>query len=295
MRLRWRRIGVLALTTLLVAGLTPSTATAATPKPGVKCAAPGRTVTVSGARLKCVKIKGKLVWSKPAKVVIPVPLPTESAAPVAPLALIAPRVAPTAPPEVAKSRYEFQALRSDGTPVRWNGCAPITWTYWDEPSRPTGLDAVQKSLQMIADVSGFSFSYVPPGNTPEPTWSTIGDPNAPPIPAQLQVLFGDTRNLPSLTGTTWGETALYWSEGRGEIEVAYVVVRPEVNYGKADFGREGMGLVILHELMHAMGLGHVASPAELMYPDLGSMTATGLAAGDKFGLYRVSAAQPCKP
>lgn len=147
---------------------------------------------------------------------------------------------------------------------------------------------------MIADASGFTFEYVAPGGLSKPLWSVIGDANRDPLPAPLQIMFGDTSNIPTLIGDTLGETAVYWSDPDGEIQVAYVVIRPDQSYGKADFQSNGIGLVILHELLHAMGLAHVDSTADLMYPDLGAITTTTLAAGDLAGLYQVSAAHPCK-
>lgn len=283
-------IGVL-LTGLAIG---PSDAVTA-PKPGTKCSPLGRTVKVAGFSYKCVKVKGKLVWSKPTKVVVTPPSPTPSPKP-SPLPTPIPVIAPTAPPappgNVSTSRYAFLAVSPKGVPAHWSSCSPITWTYFEEKSRPYGLGVAQTALQAIANATGFTFKYVDPGTTPEPKWDVIGNPDAPANPAQLQIMFGDASNIPQLTGGTLGITAPYWN-GDNQIQVAYVVVRPDATYGAKDFGFGGLGLVFMHELAHAMGLDHVSSVSDLMYPDLWSIQATAFAAGDLAGLYKVSAAIPC--
>lgn len=282
-----------------IALLQPVAAGAATaPRVGSKCSPVGRVVTVAGLRYTCTRLNGKLVWGKPRKVVpaptpVPSPTTTQPIVPATPIATIAPVAKPVEPATVPASRYAFQGQLASGLPIHWSSCAPITWTYFDEPARPEGLGVVQTALQIVANATGFTFTYVAPGNAAKPLWSTIGDPNAPATPAKLQVLFGDARNIPSLVGDSWGNTALYWQPDTGQAQVGYVVVRPDVKYGTKDFGFRGLGLVVLHELGHAMGLDHVASTNDLMYPDLNSVSVTSFAAGDLLGLYKVSAAIPC--
>lgn len=55
------------------------------------------------------------------------------------------------------------------------------------------------------------------------------------------------------------------------------------------------GRVMLHELAHMMGLGHVRDPGELMYPELADhmVRPAGYAAGDAIGLRHLGAAGGC--
>lgn len=277
-----------ALRPAAVAGVT-------VPKPGTKCSPAGRTVTVKNLRYRCVRVSGKLVWSKPVKVTPkPSVTPTTPAPQVVPTPIptIAPTALPVPPQAVSAARYAFQATNDAGKPVHWDRCRPITWTYFPESSKPFALGVVQTALQRLANATGFTFTYVAPGSAPEPKWATISNPNAPVSPAQLQILFGDSTNIPSLTAESWGNTALYWN-GSGIAQIAYVVVRPDIKYGPDDFGYLGMGLVFMHELAHAVGLDHVSSTQDLMFPNLASIEVRGYAAGDLAGLYAVSAALPC--
>lgn len=293
----------LVLAAVLVVGLSqPLAVNAVTaPKPGTKCSPLGRTITVKDLRYKCVRVNGKLVWSKPVKIVpkpTPTPSPTPSVAPTptpipTPLATIAPTAQPVAPQGIPATRYAFQATNAKGVPVHWDRCRPISWTFFPDASRPYALGTVQTALQRLANATGFTFTYVDPGTTPEPKWTVIGNPNAPIAPAQLQIMFGDVTNIPQLTGDSWGNTALYWDGSSGIAQVAYVVIRPDIKYGPDDFGTLGMGLVFMHELAHAVGLDHVAETADLMYPNLADVDVRTYAAGDLAGLYLVSAALPC--
>jgi hypothetical protein len=58
-----------------------------------------------------------------------------------------------------------------------------------------------------------------------------------------------------------------------------------------DYGSDGWGQVLLHELGHVMGLGHVNDPNQVMYPTTANALEYG--AGDLAGLYAVGPAQGC--
>ncbi len=53
-------------------------------------------------------------------------------------------------------------------------------------------------------------------------------------------------------------------------------------------GRDQVLSVLLHELGHVIGLGHVEDPAELMHPE-GQPGAAGYGPGDRAGLARLGA------
>lgn len=289
----------LLLSALLACSLLASEAdaVAVAPRPGTVCKPAGKTVVVAAKKYTCVRVKGKLVWSKAISVAPrPTPTPTETPTPEplpTPLSTIAPASMPTAPQNIPSSRYAFQAVDSRGVPVHWDRCRPITWTYFPEASKPYALGVVQTALQSLANATGFTFRYVDPAGAAKPTWSTIGNPDAAIAPAQLQIMFGDASNIPELTGNSWGNTALYRDSDTYIAQVAYVVVRADIKYGSDNFGALGMGLVFMHELAHAVGLDHVASTQDLMYPNLAEVNLRGYAAGDLAGLYKVSAAIPC--
>ncbi|WP_406832822.1 matrixin family metalloprotease [Pedococcus sp. KACC 23699] len=53
------------------------------------------------------------------------------------------------------------------------------------------------------------------------------------------------------------------------------------------------GNMILHELGHVIGLNHVSSPLQVMYPVIGPRTPNGYATGDRAGLVKLGKAAGC--
>ena len=77
------------------------------------------------------------------------------------------------------------------------------------------------------------------------------------------------------------------------ILAASVVVDMGGVAGHADWSSTGTGPVLLHELGHAVGLGHVNNATQLMNAVATPSGPTTYAAGDLTGLWLVGAAQGC--
>jgi hypothetical protein len=91
--------------------------------------------------------------------------------------------------------------------------------------------------------------------------------------------------------TVSGRTTYYVAAQRGFV----VIDTPQML--KQTMGGFGAGArrtnLLLHELGHAMGLGHVTDLRQQMYPTLRSASPNGLAAGDLAGLARVGRGAGC--
>lgn len=201
---------------------------------------------------------------------------------------------------VGKTALPTHTLTIQPTPVAWrpqagfaqpanwailNGgatylpCSTVQW-YWDragEPADRTLLhDDVQPALDMLARETGLKFVET-------------SDPAA----AQLTFRWGVDPAYPNAAGTGGGRwngnsarvtlnPTNWWTEDKWRG--FSVVNQPDGWYGN------GNGWLLIHEVMHGLGLGHVNDESQVMNP---INTVTGFGAGDLDGLHTMYLNQPC--
>jgi hypothetical protein len=186
----------------------------------------------------------------------------------------------------------------DGSVVRWNPCAPITWKA-NLALAPTGaLAEIEAALAALSAASGLSFVYGGTTTTvPTEAW-LHGDADDRTIvvawvAGSASDLFSDGADAQggwyeqgaSRNGRDWT-----WQIVRG-----FVVLDPVATseYG-AGFGNGvSRGALLMHELAHAVGLSHVDDRSQLMYPTLSRITVARYASGDLAGLARLGASAGC--
>jgi len=158
-------------------------------------------------------------------------------------------------------------------------CSTVKW-YWDSSGEPTNRSGMRAStpeaLAILAAETGLTF-----------------EETANPADATLTFRWGDFSQYPNAAGTGGGNFRTqtgrvdfnannWWTSN--EWNGFGLVRQPDGRYAT------GNGWLIVHETMHALGLGHVDDPSEVMNPVL--MT-TALGAGDKDGLHTMYRNQPC--
>ncbi|MGN8244803.1 matrixin family metalloprotease [Cellulomonas soli] len=185
--------------------------------------------------------------------------------------------------------YSFMALQDDGvTPVAYDPCRPVHYVVRPEGEPAGGRQMITEAFLRLSQATGLQF--VDDGETDE-------SPSADRDPYQ-----------PDLYGDRWAPVLISWSDQGettdlggdvaglgGSVPVSYlngtaVYVTGQVLLDGPAFteamSHPGGGpvarAVVLHELGHVVGLGHVDDPEQLMYPyaarsDLGAGDLTGLA------------------
>lgn len=204
-----------------------------------------------------------------------------------------------------------------GHVVRWNPCATVTYRVnlalaAGTPSgRSAALADVREAVRRVSARTGVSFRFA--GTTTEvPT--SVGTTSwwRRQHAAEVVVAWVDQRRAAtrsSLLGKdatgrwvagTGGYVYKYWSSG-GTWRLASGRGFLVLDAGQRGVFRPGFGAgvtrgaLLLHELGHVMGLGHVASAGELMYPVVLSRRSAFYRSGDRAGLARVGRAAGCVP
>jgi hypothetical protein len=166
-------------------------------------------------------------------------------------------------------QYAFLETDANGSPIRWDPCRPIHYVTNLKLAPEIELADVQEAVRRVSAATGIRFVYdgptselpqgiAPPGKTVS---TRPGEDWAPLLIAwvdakQFAVLSGDNPRAAALAHPIRGPSDFYVS---GFVAVnADDHLLPGFGFGPT------WGPVLLHELGHIVGLGHVPSTSELM-------------------------------
>jgi Matrixin len=196
------------------------------------------------------------------------------------------------PPGSPKA-FKF-AFKVHGQPVHWNKCQTIDYRLSSAKAPAHALRQVKHAIKLLHRGSGLRFNYLGrskliPGNTTN-------------YPGRTRLLIGwsTPRKSKALAGSGGSEAGIggFRFMGNGEIIQGSVVLNRKVTltngFGNGPrVGEQGtVGELLLHELGHAVGLAHVKSQSQIMFPELTRKTAR-YGAGDLNGLAKVGKDRHC--
>ena len=274
-----------------VAAPTPAPTTTRAPRTATTAARPTTTVPRQAAP--------GVTFTAPAPATPSAPAPS----PVAPEAsgdsLTTVGTPPPAATTPASTSYAFLAEWGDGKPARWNPCADIHYAVNLSQAPPGALALVKEAAARMAAATGTKWVF--DGTTTEvPTseWG-FGPSDSYPsgwqplligfaTPAQSDLLDGDN------AGAAFPVTLEFLATGElVHVSGAVVIDADTAAQVPMDFGGASVGSVVLHELAHAYGLGHVPDPAQIMNPTVGPWTPETWGDGDAEGLRRLGKDSGC--
>ena len=192
--------------------------------------------------------------------------------------------------------YSFSTVL-DGSPVRWDPCTPIRWTSNTSRGPAGGLDVLKSAVARVAALTGTTWEYVGATTTvPRAGYlPTRAQSSYPPVligwtdAASSDLLAGQTASVLGMTRTAW--FGVQMPDGGKIAATRAAVIALDRTDALPLTGATSWKTVALHEIAHAMGLGHVSDKTQLMATVLPAVT--DLQAGDQAGLQLLGRSSGC--
>jgi len=169
--------------------------------------------------------------------------------------------------------WAWMATKDDGSPVRWNACSTITWNWNKGKSRD--LKVMRKAVKNLSKASGIAFTQT--STSPDVNIRYSKEPRA-------QGALG----LGGFRYTGGGQSAQIV---QGSIDIDKKLKKKK---SKKQFSKSIRKELFMHEWGHVVGLDHVDSRKELMYPSVGGYL-KNYGTGDREGLRILGDRAGCSP
>ncbi len=196
--------------------------------------------------------------------------------------------------------FQFLDRTDDGVPTRWNPCQPIRYVVNASLAPQGSIADVHEAIRRISAATGIVFEYEGPTDEEATVYREIfqsdryGDRWAPVLIAWADP---DDSDIPFERDNHVAAGVAVPVIPPTRFEDVYVSGWLALNADDPNlpgFDHPGQqGPVILHELGHLMGLGHVRTVGELMHPSGGGTVDLG--PGDREGLRQLGASEGCLP
>jgi hypothetical protein len=194
--------------------------------------------------------------------------------------------------------FLFLDRTDQGTPTRWDPCEPIRYVVNADLAPPGSIEDVLEAVRRVSAATGIAFVYE--GTTDEEAsisrdvyqFDRYGDRW---VPVLIAWVDPDDSDIPFERDDRVAAGVAVPRIAPTRLEDVYVSGWVAINADDPNppgFSVPGQqGPVILHELGHLMGLGHVRTAGELMHPSGGGVVDFG--PGDREGLRRLGAEGGC--
>lgn len=181
-----------------------------------------------------------------------------------------------------KGSYAFMRTNTSGAPITWDHCTAIRYQVNPAGGPDNWREVVDGAFDEMAANSGFVF--LDAGETANRTLAGTYNPGATRGEPVL-IIWSSQGRLHSLQGDTvgLGGGAVVEVDGLPRLVTGAIALDAESHSRTYDaMPTRTQQLVLMHEIGHVLGLGHVDDPRQLM--NAGYVGQDGLGPGDLAGL-----------
>jgi putative cell wall-binding protein len=204
-----------------------------------------------------------------------------------------PQVATVSPPLTG----DFVLNTHSGQVIRWNPCVAIGWKLNAGGLDAAAVDVIKTAVGVLGQATGMMLRF------DGATDFVPSHANLETQPDDLVFAIAPRTSTDYFNGSGsdyvgyGGWYATSSNNGPWKISHGFVVLDAAAMGSVAHTGAAGysLGTLTLHELGHAVGLDHAASPAEIMYPSLSDQTPATYSTADRLGLTALGTQAGCLP
>ena len=199
---------------------------------------------------------------------------------------------------VSAAPWSAEFVDSAGVPARWDPCTPIHYVV-NYAFAPPGAEAdITEAISRVSAATGMTF--LPDGRTSENAErdraayqpAAYPDEWAPVLIAWSPPAGTDLLDDPKAEAVTVPVAVTGGASG-GSLVSAEIVLNTDRQLAVGFGPGPSEGEVLMHELGHVVGLGHVSSTSEAMYPSVRGIAQYG--AGDLAGFAALGMPAGCHP
>jgi hypothetical protein len=174
--------------------------------------------------------------------------------------------------------------------VHWDPCGgTITWKVNQAGVPDRRIAELRTAVRTLHEATGLEFSYA--GQTSAVPYRTDGRGSTT-SDAAMTIAFATAKQAKGLAGTVVGQGGMTY-RSTGQVVRGLVVLDKAAGL-TAGFGTgHTWGTLMLHELGHAVGLGHASGREQAMHSGITDRSRGSYQAGDLTGLRKLGTAAGC--